>query len=544
MSDQATSRGARDGDTVDQLSAYEGLDSEIGLINLQPTARQNRIARRAVVLLFFTVAIVGPFASITLPIFAAFIPFLNATILVTDLITAILLFAQFSISGSRALLVLAGGYLFTALIVIPHALTFPGAFAPQGFLGAGIQTTAWLYIFWHFGFPAALSAYALLKRDPSGIRGSIRSAIGRCVAITVAIVLALTVIAIVADPYLPRLFSSAKDLTTLGMFAPLVDLLFCALALGLLWRHRRSILDLSLMVVVCAMIGELALTVVRFSLGFYVSRVLSIGTSTIVLVILLAETTGLYTRLARANAMLRRERDNKLMNLEAAVASISHEVKQPLAAIVMRGSTALRFLGHTPPDVGKARSALNKIVTEGRRAGEIFDNIRDLFRKSNRRRMAIDVNALISSIVESLHFEFAEHDIEVQTELQPGLPLVWGHRGQLQDVLLNLIRNAIEAMDAGEGKLRVLRLTTERRLNDGIGIKVADTGPGIDPEKLDTIFDAFVTTKSQGMGLGLAICRLIVERHGGQLLASSAEGRGAQFEINLPVDLCPDAAAN
>ncbi|WP_316188865.1 sensor histidine kinase [Bradyrhizobium sp. SZCCHNS1054] len=544
MSDQASSQGARDGDTVDQLSAYEGLDSEIGLINLQPTAAQNRIARRAVVLLFFTVAIVAPFASITLPIFAAFIPFLNATILVTDLITAILLFAQFSISRSRALLVLAGGYLFTALIVIPHALTFPGAFAPAGFLGAGIQTTAWLYIFWHFGFPAALSAYVLLKRDPSGIRGPIRSAIGRCVAITVAIVLALTGIAIAADPYLPRLFTSATDLTTLGTFAPLVDLLFCALSLGLLWVYRRSILDLGLMVVVCAMIGELALTVVRFSLGFYVSRMLSIATSTIVLVILLAETTGLYTRLAGANAMLRRERDNKLMNLEAAVASISHEVKQPLAAIVMRGSTALRFLGHTPPDVGKARSALNKIVTEGRRASEIFDNIRDLFRKSNRRRMAIDVNAIISSIVESLHFEFAEHDIEVQTELQPGLPLVCGHRGQLQDVLLNLIRNAIEAMDASEGKLRVLRLTTERRLNDGVGIKVTDTGPGIDPEKLDTIFDAFVTTKSQGMGLGLAICRMIVERHGGQLLASSGEGGGAQFEIILPVELCPDAAAN
>lgn len=544
MSDQATSQGARDGDSVDQLSEDAAFGDEIGLINLQPTARQSRIALRAVVLLFFTVAIVAPFASVTLPVFAAFVPFLNATILVTDLITAILLFAQFSISGSRALLVLAGGYLFTALIVIPHALTFPGAFAPAGFLGAGVQTTAWLYIFWHFGFPAALSAYALLKNDPSGIRGSIRSAIGRCVAITVGIVLALTGIAIVADPYLPRLFSSAKDLTTLGMFAPLVDLLFCVLALGLLWVYRRSILDLSLMVVVCAMIGELALTVVRFSLGFYVSRILSIATSTIVLVILLAETAGLYERLARANAMLRRERDNKLMKLEAVVASISHEVKQPLAAIVMRGSTALRFLSHTPPDVGKARSALNKIVIEGRRASEIFDNIRDLFRKSNRRRMAIDANEIILSIVESLHAEFAEHGIEVQTELQPELPLVCGHRGQLQDVLLNLVRNAIEAMVAGEGKLRVLRLTTERRLNDGIGIKVTDTGPGIDPEKLDTIFDAFVTTKSQGMGLGLAICRMIVERHGGQLLASSGEGRGAQFEITLPVELCPDAAAN
>lgn len=539
MSDQTACKSACDGDTIDKLSADEAFGGEIGLINFQPTARQSRFALGAVVLIFFTVATVAPFASITLPIFAAFIPFLNATILVTDLITAILLFAQFSISRSRALLVLAVGYLFTALIVIPHALTFPGAFSPTGFLGAGLQTTAWLYIFWHFGFPAALSVYALLKQDPSGFRGSIRSAIGRCVAITVGIVFALTVVAIAGDQYLPRLFSSARNLTTLGAFVPLVDLLFCALSLILLWVHRRSILDLWLMVVVCAMSGELALTVVRFSLGFYVSRVLSIATSTIVLVILLAETTGLYTRLARANAMLRRERDNKLMNLEAAVASISHEVKQPLAAIVMRGSTALRFLGYTPPDVDKARSALNKIVAEGRRASEIFDDIRDLFRSSNHQRTTLDMNEIISSIVQSLHVELADHGIEVQTELQPELPIIWGHPGQLRDVLLNLIRNAIEAMEAGEGKPRVLRLTTERRPNDGIGIKVTDTGPGIDPEKLDTIFDAFVTTKSQGMGLGLAICRMIVERHGGQLLASSAEGGGAQFEIILPIELAP-----
>ncbi|CCE06420.1 putative Sensor protein [Bradyrhizobium sp. STM 3843] len=544
MSDQAGSKGACDGDTISRPPADEAFGGEIGLIYLQPTASQSRIALAVVVLVFFMVATVAPFASVALPMFAAFIPFLNATILVTDLITAILLFAQFSISRSRALLVLAGGYLFTALIVIPHALTFPGAFSPTGFLGAGIQTTAWLYIFWHFGFPAALSAYALLKDNPSGIRGSIRSAIGRCVAITVAIVLVLTGIAIAADPYLPRLFSSATGLTTLGTFIPSVDLLFCVLSLVLMWVHRRSILDLWLMVVLCAMIGELALTVVRFSLGFYVSRMLSIATSTIVLVILLAETTGLYTRLARANAMLRRERDNKLMNLEAAVASISHEVKQPLAAIVMRGSTALRFLGYTPPDVEKARSALNKIVIEGRRASEIFDNIRDLFRKSNHQRTTIDMNKLISSIVESLHVELADHRIEVQTELQPELPPVWGHRGQLQDVLLNLIRNATEAMEAGQGKFRVLRLTSERRPNDGIGIKVTDTGPGIDPERLDTIFDAFVTTKSQGMGLGLAICRMIVERHGGQLLASSGEGGGAQFEILLPIEPRPDAAAN
>jgi len=539
MNDQAACRTTCNGDTIDKLSADEAFGGEIGLINFQPTARQNRIALGAVVLIFFTVATVAPFASVTLPVFAAFIPFLNATILVTDLITAILLFAQFSISRSRALLVLAGGYLFTALIVIPHALTFPGAFTPAGILGAGLQTTAWLYIFWHFGFPAALFVYALLKQDSSGIRGSIRSAIGWCVAITVGIVFTLTGIAIAGEPYLPRFFSSARELTTLGKFVPSVDLLLCALSLALLWVRRRSILDLWLMVVLCAMVGELALTVVRFSLGFYVSRMLSIATSTIVLVILLAETTGLYTRLAGANAKLRRERDNRLMNLEAAVASISHEVKQPLAAIVMRGSTALRLLGYTPPDLDKARAALNKIVTEGRRASEIFDDIRDLFRGSNHQRTTIDMNEIISRVVESLHVELADHGIEVQTELRPELPMIWGHPGQLQDVLLNLIRNAIEAMEAGDAKPRVLRLTTERRPNDGICIKVTDTGPGIDPEKLDTIFDAFVTTKSQGMGLGLAICRMIVERHGGRLLASSGEGGGAQFEIILPIELVP-----
>ncbi|WP_298883221.1 ATP-binding protein [uncultured Bradyrhizobium sp.] len=527
----------------DNLAAPEGtLGADIGLINLQPTRRQNWTALAAVAALAIAVAAVAPFAATPLPRFAAFIPFLNATILVTDLITAILLFGHFSISRLRGLLVLSGGYLFTALIVIPHALTFPGAFSETGLLGAGLQTTAWLYIFWHLGFPISLGIYACLKDEPYGVQGSMSSAIGWCVALIVSLVLALVWAAVVWDRYLPRLFLSASGLTPLGTYIPFFDLIICALALACLWGHRRSVLDLWLMVVACALIGELALTVVRFSLGFYVSRILSLATSTIVLVILLTETTGSYTRLARANLMLRRERENKLMNLEAVVASISHEVKQPLATIVMRGSTALRFLGHSPPDLGKARSALNNIVSEGHRASQIFDNIRDLFRAHNQELKPIDVNDMALRVLDTMQGELMERRIETRAELMPGLPVVWGHRGQLQEVILNLIRNAIEAMDA-VGSGRVLRLTTEKRPNDGISIKVIDSGPGISPEKLDTIFDAFVTSKAQGMGLGLAICRLIVERHGGQLLAFSNLGSGAQFEINLPI-MRPDAAAN
>ena len=514
--------------------------AHVGLISLQPTPRQKLSALATVGVLLIAVTSVVPYTAKTLPRFAAFVPFMNATILVTDLITAILLFALFSMSRSRALLVLAGGYLFTALMVIPHALTFPGAFSPGGLLGAGPQTTAWLYTFWHLGFPASLSMYVWLKDEEYAVQGSLRSAIAWCSAISIGLVVGLVWLTIMGDPFLPRLFLNVSDLTPLGFYVTYFDLFMCVIALVFLWTRRRSVLDLWLMVVACALISELALASFRFSLGFYVSRFFSFATSTIVLVVLLAETTGLYTRLALANTLLRRERDNKLMNLAAVVASISHEVKQPLAAIVMRSSTALRFLGHAPPDVEKARSALSKIVNEGHRASEIFDNIRNLFRPSDQERVRIDVNEIVLSILDLMKRELTEHHITARTDLMPGLPWVVGHRGQLQEVLLNLIFNAIEAMDSKKYGDRVLRLKTERRKGDGISIAVIDTGPGIDPKKLDNIFDAFVTNKAQGLGLGLAICRMIVERHGGHLLASSGQDGGARFDIILPVSSVPE----
>jgi signal transduction histidine kinase len=222
------------------------------------------------------------------------------------------------------------------------------------------------------------------------------------------------------------------------------------------------------------------------------------------------------------------------MNLQAVVASISHEVKQPLATIVMTGSTAQRFLGHEPPDVERARLALNKIVNEGHRASQVFDNIRDLFRTSDQDLLPLDVNEMVTGMLGTVNDDLAERNIEVRTELMLGLPVVMGHRGQLQEVLLNLVRNAIEAMDEASAESRLLRLRTTKREHDGVAIEVIDNGPGIDPEKLGAIFDAFVTTKPEGMGLGLAISRMIVERHGGLLLASSAGKGETRFEIILP----------
>jgi signal transduction histidine kinase len=265
------------------------------------------------------------------------------------------------------------------------------------------------------------------------------------------------------------------------------------------------------------------------------ASILVVALSAYILAALFAERKENEARLARSNMMLQRERSNKLMNLEGVVASISHEVKQPLAAIVASGGAALRWLARTPPDVEEVRSDLKTIVSEGNRAGQIFDNIRDLFRTTDKGKALINMNEMTLGILSALEEGLKKHHITTRTELMSEPPLVLGHRGQLHEVLLNLIRNAIEAMEAVKDGRRMLQLRTEKHGRDAIAIEVEDTGPGIDKEKLEDIFEAFVTTKPEGMGLGLAICRMIVERHGGQLSASSADEGGALFQIILPI---------
>ena len=250
---------------------------------------------------------------------------------------------------------------------------------------------------------------------------------------------------------------------------------------------------------------------------------------------LIAELRQRTEELGRSLTDLQRERDNKLMNLEAMAASIAHEVRQPLSAIATSGNAALRFLGRTPPDHKEVRSSLSRIISNSHRASQVFDNIRALFGKVDKGHELIDMNEIVLEVLHTLRGELKDRVITVRTELTSQLPLVMGHRGQLHEVLLNLVRNAIEAMDAIKDTRRVLQARTER--HDGraeIVVAIEDSGPGIDPEKLDGIFDAFVSTKPQGMGLGLAICRMIIDRHGGQLSASSGKRRGAVFQFILP----------
>jgi signal transduction histidine kinase len=250
---------------------------------------------------------------------------------------------------------------------------------------------------------------------------------------------------------------------------------------------------------------------------------------------LIAELRQRTDQLGRSVTELQRERNNKLMNMEAMAASISHEVRQPLTGIATNGRAAQRFLGYSPPNIEEAQSALNRMIGDSHRASQVFDNIRTLFGKADDGHKPTDVNQLIRDVVAGFQGDLQQHEITTDLRLQEDLPKIVAHKGQLHQVLINLVRNAIEAMQADKNDHRLLQLSSSLDGNDKIIMSIEDSGPGIDPQHAENIFDAFVTTKSAGMGLGLALCQMIIERHSGELSVSPAHSRGSIFRIVLPI---------
>jgi signal transduction histidine kinase len=227
----------------------------------------------------------------------------------------------------------------------------------------------------------------------------------------------------------------------------------------------------------------------------------------------------------------------RLTTMGQMTASIAHEIRQPLGAIVSYGNASLRWLGHAPPNIEEARLALQGIVKEGLRASDVITSIRAIFRKDDEARAPLDVNELVREILRLTWGEIQNGRVAVKTELDDRLPGVLGNRVQLQLVFRNLIANAVEAMSAVAGRARVLQITSQL-VPSGVRITVADTGTGIDRDHMDRIFDTFFTTKSHGMGMGLSICRSIVEAHDGRLTGAPAEPYGTVFEVVLPAIAC------
>jgi signal transduction histidine kinase len=513
------------------------------LSSLSPSRAQKRLA--LVLMLALLVAFLitdGALSTIQLGRIDAFIPAYATAMFVNDSITAVLLFAQFSILRSRALLAIASGYLFTALIVIPWMLTFPGVFTPSGLLGAGLQSTSWLYTLWHAGFAMFVIAYALLRdTDPARRlwRRSAAAGIFSSVALTAAIVCAATFIVTAGDALLPRINLDPVHFSTVWLYIAGCLALLSVIAVIVLWIRRRSVLDLWLMVVMSAYVIEICLIAfpipARFSFGWYAGRFFGLLSGSLLLFVLLYEITILYAQLFRAVLAQRREREARLMTGDAVSATIAHEVKQPLSGMIANADAGLRWLDRSTPDLDKAKASFEGIVADGHRAGAVIESIRAIFKKDVRNRTSLDVNELIGEALALTRGDLQRHGILVRAEANQQLPQVRGDRIQLQQVLLNLITNAIDSMVAKEGA-RVLCVRSEGDDGGNVIVSVADTGTGIGSQELGRIFNPLFTTKSGGMGMGLSICRSIIEAHDGRLWVGPNNPEGAVFQFMLRAD--------
>ncbi|WP_374561862.1 response regulator [Ideonella sp.] len=513
-----------------------------------------------------------PWAKTPLPPLTAFIPLYQSALVLSDLITAYLLLGQFRILGRPMLGGLAAAYLFSALMASVHALSFPGLFAPGGALGAGPQTTAWLYMLWHAGFPLGVLVYAGRSALPgvAPVRSLawVRRAVGLGLLVVLAVVAALTVLATAGEGLLPPImvgnhYSPAMTTVVGGVW--LVNL---AAVVLLLRRPGKTVLDLWLVVVMFAWTFDIALSAVfnagRYDLGFYGGRLYGLLAATYVLAELLAENAHLYSRLV---AMHRQEHEQGAALAEARdaaleadrakglfLANMSHEIRTPMNAII-----GLTHLALDTELSERQRDYLTKVHGSSRSLMRLLDDILD-YSKIEAGKLTLEHEEFSpEEVVDQVGSLFAaraeEAGLGLYFEIDPGVPRsLMGDAMRLNQVLANLVGNAIKFTPRGEVIVAVdaTPQSAPAAASDDapsppvmLRFEVRDTGIGMSPEQAARLFQPFTqadrstTRQYGGTGLGLAICRRLVGLMGGQIGVSSAPGHGSVFAFTARFDAAP-----
>jgi len=512
------------------------------LATLPPSKQQIRLALGIVAAIVLTFLAMAPFADLPLRQLGGFVLIERTVLVVCNLTTSALLFSQFYVAGRTMLVALAMAYLFAALMLIANLLTFQGAVSPTGLFGAGLQSSNYIAALQRVGSSLGFIAYALLRNAGSTSnlsRAAPLNVIVWSVVAVVATVCVLTWSVIAGDALLPTVFIDSTHANH-GALALQGSIIFAcyALALALVWARRRSVLDLWLAVMCCMWLPHQLMTLAiannRFTVGWYGVRGYEVLATSVVLIVLLAETTTLYARLARSVVRERGAREARQVAMDAMAAAIAHEIRQPLAAIATNGYAALRWMAK--PDLDEVRASIERIVSSAHRASEVIEGLRSLFKKGHIHGPAwLDVNELIREVLTTADADLRTQRISVSTELRQSLPQLLASRAQLEEVFVNLIMNAIEAMHSVTDRARLLRITSDIvRESSTVLVTIEDTGTGIDGKDKERIFEPFFTTKSEGTGIGLAICRAIVETHGGSLRASANNPYGTIFHVALP----------
>ena len=562
----------------------------IVLANAPSGAKERRIATAVIAVSLALFFAVSPFAQIKLKAVWAFMPIYETALIATDTTTVLLLIAQARTTRSKALLVLAAGYLFSACMTVAHGLSFPGLFTSTGLLGAGPQTTAWIYMFWHGGFPLFVIAYALL-RGKSGDQLPSRSGMPIVVTATLVIVavVAMTLVATVGHDGLPRIMNGSSRTSTLIVAVVIVWLMSLA-ALTVLWRRRaRTVLDVWLSVVMIAWLLDIALASVlngtRFDVGFYAGRIYGLLATSFVLGVLLVENGLLYGRLARSHAQERtRAIDLQKLTgrLEAAnaqlgdantalreqtrqksefLANMSHELRTPLNAIIgfsdlMRGGMA--------GDADNQRVYAGHIYQSGLHLLALINDILDLSKvEAGKMELAlepVDVGAAIGDVVAMLAEQAKKRNVALELTVPALHEHVYVDPRRLKQILLNLVSNALKFTPEG-GRVSVEATMVTRRGVEGpppgypagtrlplpasdfadfLQVSVSDTGIGLSPDDMKSLFSPFtqvanaVTKSIEGTGLGLVMVHQLARLHRGTVAVTSEPGEGSCFTIWLP----------
>lgn len=495
--------------------------------------------RRAMALVLVSLAVflaAAPYAKVQLEPFVPFIALYESALVFNDFVTAMLLMGVYRVFRNRAYLVLACGYLFTAGMCVAHALSYPGLFSETGLLGAGEQSTAWLYMFWHAGFPMAVMLYAVVQ-GKSGSRldaGFLRRPVLISIALVLFLVAALTYVATGLEQYLPPIMKGDGYTSEMPVVVRTVWGLSLA-ALAYLWiRRPHSVLDLWLMVVLCAWLFDIALAAVinqgRYDVGFYAGRTYGLLAVSFVMFVLLSENAKLQRRLLE----LQLEADRASRTKDLFLAMVGHELRNPLTSL-RSGAHVLRKLARPGPLAEEAGELVERQVANMSRLVEDLVDVGRAARghlKIN--SSAVDLAALVREVIESHRAagKFADHVVGVRAD-----PLhVHVDRQRMEQVVANLVTNSVKYTPAGKSiDVRVTRDGPHALL------VVCDEGIGMETEVLERSFDWFYQANEAldraqgGLGIGLALTRTLVELHGGTIQARSQPGKGTCLTVSLPL---------
>ena len=500
-----------------------------------------------------------PFAKTPWAQAPAFLPIYQSALVVVDMITMTLLLGQYAILRFRGLLVLACAYLFSALMAVAHAVSFPGLFAPGGLMGGG-QTTAWLYFLWHAGFPLLVMGYTLLTRRERarplpGPRSMIELAVG--IALTLVIVAACIALAKWTSLQMPLMAGNmdAQAKAAVAMVTWLVGLsAFAVLA----WRKPHSVIDLWLLVVLCVWAADSALASVfnhgRYDLGWYMGRVYGLVASSFILAVLLLENSMLYSRLVEANEAHRRRSEDlqrlsiKLeaanRDLDAFAGGLAHDLQQPIMTIGAFAQVIQRQSGHLI--ASNDATHLQRIIGAAATAHRMIRSLLEFARLGQKKIEAqpVDLNLLLQEARSTLAADAAT-DIASPIAWSVGpLPTVRGDPSLLLLALVNLLSNAVKYSRGGEHP--AIRVEGHDDPAGGSWVRVSDNGIGFDMLEAGRLFRPFerlyTDTPFEGTGMGLANVRRIMDRHGGRVEAEAAPGKGAAFTLIFAPAIVPPAA--